>query len=175
MATPTSCCTQLPGGHQIPGGKREPSIHDPGEEAPLAALVLLQELKLTSGIHMRPGWEQGPHRGENKFLPQEGQIVKPSAGAHTTSPALLIPEVQGLLQREAIGYSCTVRSKVTVEVVAGRGCSPEPWKPLSAFCPASYSDLIFLFLIHEGELLVWLSWGSGPGPVWASQGWAALL
>lgn len=43
------------------------------------------------------------------------------------------------------------------------------------FLSSSNSDLIFLFLIHEGEFLVWLPWGSSPGSVWASESWAALL
>lgn len=43
------------------------------------------------------------------------------------------------------------------------------------FLSSSDSDLIFLFLIHEGEFLVWLPWSSRPGSVWASESWAALL
>lgn len=131
---------------------------------PLASLLLLQELRLTSGTRL------GPREGKtdscwDTALSQAWQTVRPLAGTHATSPAFLIPKVQRLLQCQAICYSRTVRSKVTVELVAGRGCSRELCKLLSAFCPASHSDLVFLFFIHEGELLVWLPWGSGLGPV----------
>lgn len=103
MGTPASCCiTSLVGTrHEV--NKREPSVH----EATPGALPLQQELKLTSGIHLRPGWKRGPE--ENGFLQtrlcpklvREGRTGQSQAARHQYSCYSLgipIPEVQGPLR-----------------------------------------------------------------------------
>lgn len=64
----------------------------------LASLPLLQELKLTSGIHLRPGWKQGARERRmdscwNTALSQAAAVRKTgqAASTHATSLATSTP------------------------------------------------------------------------------------
>lgn len=97
--------------------------------------------KLTSGIHLRPGWEQGAREG-NVFLLGHSSVPGCHSGEDRSGsgrqypcylPGTPIPEVQGLLQYEALSCTYIVRSKVTVKAAAGKRCSPGLWKLLFNF------------------------------------------
>lgn len=124
-----------------------------------------EESGFLQGLGSVPGW-----------CGKEGQVRVRPPGASTHATPLAPQSLRSRVHsNEALSCTYRVRSKVIVKAAAGKRCSPELWKLLSTFCPASNSDLVFLFLIHEGEFLVWLPWGSSPHPVWASESWAALL
>ena len=77
----------------------------------LASLPLRQQLKLTSGIHLRPCWEQRAWKrmasrwGSDPSQAGVVRKVRSESGHQAPVPLLLyfpgtpIPEVQGLLQR----------------------------------------------------------------------------
>lgn len=97
VVTPASSSTHLPGRRQAKKGSQvsvtlERRLH-------LASLPLLQELKLTSGIHLRPGWKQGARERRmdscwNTALSQAAAVRKTgqAASTHATS---LAPQSRG--------------------------------------------------------------------------------
>lgn len=88
---------------------------------------------------------RGPERGEQipagtQLCPRLLRWRKDRSESGHQYPCYLpgtpVPEVQGLLQYEALSCTYIGRSKVIVKAAAGRRCSPELWKLPSAFCPA---------------------------------------
>lgn len=180
---PAAYPSQVGTRHKV--NEREPSVYDLGEKA-TPACPAIGAATLTSGIHLRPpgGKQRARKRMDSCWdldLSQAGVVRKDrsESGHQAPVPTLLpwhpSPQGPGLYSNDALSCTYRVRSKVIVKAAAGKRCSPELWKLLSTFCPASNSDLVFLLLIHEGEFLVWLPRGSSRRPVWPSKSWAALL
>lgn len=84
----------------------------------LASLPLLQELKLTSGIHLRPGWKQGARERRMDSCWNHSSVPGCCGGEDRSGrqypcylPGTPTPEVQGLLEYEVLSCTYTLRSK----------------------------------------------------------------
>lgn len=142
MATPASCCIHLNGRYQTPSQKREPTVGALKRRPHLAALPLLPELKTNIWHPSETRLGARGQREGNVFLLGHSSVPGCHSGEDRSGsgrqypcylPGTPIPEIQGLLQYEALSCTYIVRSKVTVKAAAGKRHSPGLWKLLFNF------------------------------------------